>query len=88
MNSFLSGADWDAPNVSWGLCNVTSRLMRRKSTGCIDSPGFGSGLTWNPCSEKVLHPDHHALHSGTAIFSFDFPQASVICMPAFDAVEK
>jgi len=72
MNSFLSGADWDQPNATWGLCNVTTRLDRRKSTGCNDSPGFGSGLTWNPCSEKVLHPD-------PPIFSFDYHQASVSC---------
>jgi len=26
---------------------------RDDGTGCKDSPGFGSGLTWNPCTEKV-----------------------------------
>jgi hypothetical protein len=82
MNSFLKGTDWDHPDVTWGLCDVKTRLDRRKSTGCINSPGFGSGLTWNPCGEKVfthivllctmLHPS----------LRFDFPQASVSCMLA------
>lgn len=70
MNDFLTVADWYAPNVSWGLCNATTRLDRRRSTGCIDSPGFGSGLTWNPCGEKVFHADHHALPNVTPVFSF------------------
>ena len=26
---------------------------RDAHTGCSNSPGFGSGMTWNPCNEKI-----------------------------------
>lgn len=55
MNPFLSAANWsNIKGKEWGVCKDTkAKRATDKSWGCSDSPGFGSGLTWNPCGEKV-----------------------------------
>ena len=54
MNEFLNAStDWSTiEGKEWGLCDKTMD-SRDDGQGCSDSPGFGSGLTWNPCGEKV-----------------------------------
>jgi hypothetical protein len=54
MNPVLSSGNWSTiKGKEWGVCDKTMST-RDDGQGCSDSPGFGSGLTWNPCGEKVL----------------------------------
>ena len=55
MNDFLTMDDWHFPVSAWGICSETMS-SRDFATGCIDAPGFGSGLTWDPCNKKVFEP--------------------------------
>lgn len=52
MNAFLKSSDWNTPVAAWGKCDDTMK-SRDDGTGCADAPGYGSGLTWDPCTETV-----------------------------------
>ena len=55
MNPWLSAANWsNIIGKEWGVCKDTKTArLADKHLGCSDAPGFGSGITWNPCGEKV-----------------------------------
>ena len=56
MNPFLSAANWsNIAGKEWKVCKdtTTARQADKAGLGCSDAPGFGSGITWNPCGEKV-----------------------------------
>lgn len=52
MREHLQSASFDYPVSGWGYCDNSKN--RDAGTGCIDAPGFGSGLTWNPCGEQLF----------------------------------
>jgi len=56
MNPFLSAANWsNIAGKEWKVCKdtTTARQADKAGLGCSDAPGFGSGITWYPCGEKV-----------------------------------
>jgi hypothetical protein len=62
MNPFLSAANWsNIAGKEWKVCKdtTTARQGDKYGLGCSDAPGFGSGITWNPCGEKVLPLQRH-----------------------------
>ena len=57
VNPHLTKADWATEDSEWKECDQMGKFVsggpRDAHTGCSNSPGFGSGMTWNPCNEKI-----------------------------------
>ena len=57
MNPHLTKADWKTEDSEWKECDQMGKFVsggpRDAHTGCSNSPGFGSGMTWDPCNEKI-----------------------------------
>ena len=69
-NEFLADGDWHTPVEAWGMCHVTA-TTRDGGTGCLDAPGFGSGLTWNVCDHTVTLLLHLICRAVCSISAFD-----------------
>ena len=57
VNPHLTKADWATEDSEWKECDQMGKFVsggpRDAHTGCSNSPGFGSGMTWDPCNEKI-----------------------------------
>ena len=57
VNPHLTKADWKTEDSEWKECDQMGKFVsggpRDAHTGCSNSPGFGSGMTWDPCNEKI-----------------------------------